>query len=219
METGEYLPFWKELSPLQRDLLSGSVRQKQFEKGTVIHNGDSDCIGLLIVVSGQLRVYTVSEEGKEITLYRLYERDICLLSASCVFRNIQFQVFVSAQADTVLLQIPSDIYRRLDEQSLAVAHYTNDLMASRLSDIMWLLDQILNQKNDSRLAALLIEEYSDAGGGILTVTHEELARHLGSAREVITRLLKYFSQEGLIRLSRGRIEILDMQRLSEKAGS
>lgn len=219
MESSEYLPFWKELSPDQRNFLSGSIRQKQFEKGTVIHNGEADCVGLLIVLSGQLRVYTVSEEGKEITLYRLYERDICLLSASCVFHNIQFQVFVSAQADTTLLQIPSEVYHRLDEQSLAVAHYTNDLMASRLSDIMWLLDQILNQKNDSRLASLLIEEYSDADGGILTVTHEELARHLGSAREVITRLLKYFAQEGLIHLSRGRIEILDIQRLSERAGS
>lgn len=219
MDIGSYFPFWKQLSLEERDLLSASVRQKSFERETVLHNGDADCIGLLVILTGQLRVYTVSPEGKEITLYRLYERDICLLSASCVFRNIQFEVCVSALQQTHVLQVPADVYRRLDETSLPVARYTGDLMASRLSDVMWLLDQVLNQKNDRRLAALLLEEYSDSQSRILSVTHEQLARHLGSAREVITRLLKYFVQEGLIRLSRGKIELLDLERLLLRARS
>jgi len=105
------------------------------------------------------------------------------------------------------------------DSSFAVAHYTNELMASRFSDVMWLIDQVMNRRLDSRLAALLIEEEQLVGSNTLDITHEQLAKHLGSAREVVTRMLKYLHSEGLVELKRGRVNILDEQRLRKLAGT
>lgn len=213
----DYLPFWEKLTPGQRTELSAAVHRRRFEKGEILHRGKDDCIGLLLVLSGQLRAYTVSEEGKELTLYRLLERDMCLFSGSCILNSIQFDVMVTAEQDTEVLHIPSELYKRLMEESLPVANYTNELMASHFSDVMWLMDQTLNKKLDSRLAALLLEEQEFSGSDLLTLTHEQLGNHLGSVREVVTRMLKYFQSEGLVRLGRGSIQLLDKKRLYELA--
>lgn len=209
----EYLPFWGQLTPTQKSILTSAVHERHFAKGTLLHSGAADCIGLLLVLRGQLRAYTVSEEGKELTLYRLLNRDLCLFSASCIMSSLQFDVMVSAEEDTTALHIPSDVYKHLMGESLPVANYTNQLMASRFSDVMWLMDQIQNKKLDSRLAALLLEERELRHDDELAMTHEQLSRHLGSVREVVTRMLKYFQSEGLVRLSRGSIRILDPDRL------
>lgn len=209
----DYFPFWSELTPAQQSRLQGSLMPHRVEKDTLIHNGSADCVGLLLVVSGRLRVFILSEEGKEITLYRLLEQDICLFSASCIFRSIQFDVMVEAETPTEFLQIPNALYEELMRESAPVANYTNELMAARFSDVMWLLNQILYKKLDSRLAAFLLEESLLAGSETLHLTHEEIANHLGSAREVVTRMLKYFSNEGLVALSRGVINISDAGRL------
>lgn len=213
----DYLPFWEKLTPEQRGELSSAVHRRQFRKGELLHRGGDDCIGLLLVLSGQLRAYTVSEEGKELTLYRLLERDMCLLSASCILNSIQFDVMVTAEQDTEALHIPSELYKRLMEASLPVANYTNELMASHFSDVMWLMDQTLNKKLDSRLAALLLEEQAFSGSDVLMLTHEQLGNHLGSAREVVTRMLKYFQSEGLVQLGRGSVRLLDQRRLHDLA--
>lgn len=218
MELSTYFPFWSKLSPEDQVLLTHAAQERRFAKGTVIHNGSEDCIGLLLVTSGQLRAYTLSEEGRELTLYRLFQRDLCLFSSSCMLRGIDFDVMVAAETDTAVLHIPPDVYRSLMDRSLPVAAYTNELLASRFSDIMWLMDQILYKKMDARLAALLVEESVLADGAPLYVTHEQLARHLGSAREVVSRMLKYFQTDGLVRLTRGSIEILDPDRLRALAG-
>lgn len=213
-----YLPFWEQLTQQQKALLNASVHERRFAKGEILHRGSADCIGLLLVLQGQLRAFIVSDEGKELTLYRLLERDLCLFSAACIMSSLQFDVMVSAEEDTTALHIPSDIYKHLMEESLPVANYTNQLMASRFSDVMWLLDQIQNKKMDSRLAALLLEERELRGSDELAVTHEQLSNHLGSVREVVTRMLKYFHAEGLVELSRGSIRILDPDRLYALAG-
>ena len=159
----------------------------------------------------------LSDEGKELTLYRLLERDICLFSASCMMRSIEFEVMVEAEADTEVIHLPAEVFRRVTEQSAPAANYVNELMATRFSDVMWLMDQVLSKKMDGRLAALLLEECELAGSDTLSVTHEQLARHLGSAREVVTRMLKYFQNEGLVHLTRGSIALLDRERLSALA--
>lgn len=213
-----YLPFWEQLSKPQKDLLNSGVHERHFSKGELLHNGSADCIGLLLVTSGQLRAYMVSEEGKELTLYRLLNRDLCLFSASCIMSSLQFDVMVSAEEETTALHIPSDVYKHLMEESLPVANYTNQLMASRFSDVMWLMDQIQNKKMDSRLAALLLEERELRGSDELAMTHEQLSNHLGSVREVVTRMLKYFQSEGLVHLGRGSIRILNEAGLLRLAG-
>ena len=144
-ELEAYLPFWGKLIPGQREQLRASAVRRVFEKGDNVRRGPEHCIGLLMVCSGQLRVYITSDSGREVTLYRLFERDICLLSASCMMPNIQFEVSVQAWERTEVVVIPAAVYQELAKTSLPVAAYTSDLMAARLSDVMWLLDQVMNK--------------------------------------------------------------------------
>lgn len=218
MELRAYLPFWDQMTRAQQQELEQTADRQSFRKGTVVHAGSSHCTGLLVVCTGQLRVFTLSEEGKELTLYRLLERDICLFSAACMLRGAQFDLSVQAERETTVFHIPPEVYRRLMESCAAVANYTNELMATRFSDVMWLMDQLLHKKMDSRLAALLLEEEALSGSTVLSLTHEQLASHLGSAREVVTRLLRHLTQEGLVRLGRGTVEILNEAGLEQLAG-
>lgn len=207
MDIGAYLPFWKDLTPRQQQTLTDQAALRQFPKGAMVHGGGGDCAGLILPTAGQLRVYLLTEEGKELTLYRLFPRDMCLFSASCIMRGIQFDVLVSAERDTEAFHIPAAVYEELMRTSAAVANYTNELMATRFSDVMWLMDQILSKKMDSRLAAFLLDESRLEDSDALPLTHDQIARHLGTAREVVTRMLKYFQTEGLVRLSRGGVEL------------
>lgn len=202
-----YLPFWKSLSPTQQMRLEEAVSCQRVCRGTVMHRGDRVCTGLLLVQEGQLRAYVLSPEGREITLYRLFERDLCLFSAPCMLRGIQFDVTVSAEQDCTLLTIAPDVYKTLMEESVAVANHTNELMAGRFSEVMWLLEQILWKSVDKRLAQLLLEEAALAKGDTIQTTHETLANHLGTAREVVTRMLRYFQREGWLASKRGHITI------------
>lgn len=213
----DYLSFWKQLTQEQQRILNQSVTVRTAKAGTIIHEGSEDCVGLILVITGRLRAYILSDEGKEITLYRLIDRDICLFSASCILQSIQFDIIVEAEQDTEFFHIPAAIYQKLMRESAAVSNYTNELMASRFSDVMWLMDQVLNKKLDSRLAAFLLEESGLTGSSELKITHEKIAHHLGSAREVVTRMLKYFADEGLVSLSRGGISIVDLSRLTRVA--
>ncbi|MEG0227734.1 MAG: Crp/Fnr family transcriptional regulator [Lachnospiraceae bacterium] len=209
MQFEEYIPFWKKLDTAQKEILKEKVLVQHAKKGKVIHNGSEDCLGVLVVTSGQLRAYTLSDQGKEITLYRLLERDVCLFAASCIMNNIQFEIVIEALEDTEYLVIPAPVYEKLVHTSLAVSNYANDLLATRFSDVMWVMDQIMNQSFDSRLAGFLWEEVGTTKDSTIHLTHEEIAHHLGSAREVVTRMLKYFQGEGLVTLARGTITICD----------
>jgi len=217
MEILTFLPFWNKLTKKQQEELMASAREFSYDKGTLLHNGSLDCVGLFLVKQGQLRVYTISEEGRELTLYRLFERDICLLSASCMIRGLQFDVMVCAEEDTKVLHIPTSVYQKLMEESIIVANYTNELMASHFSEVMWLMDQIMNKKLDTRIAAFLMEESELRQQTKLSITHEQIANHLGSVREVVTRMLKHFQNEGLVKLGRGSIELLNIDSLNELA--
>lgn len=213
MEFESYLPVWDQLEPAQKErILSGRI-SRHIPKGTIIHNGSSDCTGLLLIRSGQLRAYMLSEEGREITLYRLFDRDMCLFSATCMMRSLQFDITISAEKDTDLWIIPAEIYQSILAESAPAANYTNELMAARFTDVMWLIEQILWKSLDKRVAAFLLEEAAIEDSSILTITHETIANHLGSHREVITRMLRYFQGEGMVQLSRGRVTILDAERL------
>ena len=215
----DYFPIWDKLEPAQQNWLLDNLVARKVEKGTVIHNGSMDCTGLLVVESGQLRAYILSDEGREITLYRLFDRDICLLSASCMIRSIQFDVTVVAEKDTRLWIIPAEVYKGVMESSAPAANFTNELMATRFTDVMWLIEQIMWKSLDKRLAAFLLEEAAIEGSNELKITHEAIANHMGSHREVITRMLRYFQGEGLVRLSRGTVAILDEERLKSLAGT
>ncbi len=213
MALSEYLPVWNKLTANQQQRLSNTVTGRRVKKGTVIHNGELECTGLLLVQSGQLRAYILSPEGREITVYRLFERDLCLLSASCMMRSIQFEITIEAEKDTQFLIIPPDIYRGIMDESAPLANFTNEVMATRFSDVMWLLEQVMWKSFDKRLAAFLLAEAAIEGSDSLRITHETIGNHTGNPREVVTRMLKYFQNEGMVHLSRGTVELTDRKKL------
>lgn len=206
-QLAQLLPFWRELNPRQQELLETSASATHYAKNTVVHGGNYECTGLLLVKEGQLRAYIISENGREVTLYHLLDGDICLFSASCAMRNIQFDITVSAAAESEVILIPPNVYQKLMEESLPVANFTNQLMASRFTEVMWLIEQVMFKRFDTRLAAFLLSQSSLLEAEVLMITHDEIARHLGSAREVVTRMLKHFQEEGLVSLFRGGIRI------------
>ena len=214
MDFSQYFPIWNKLTDDQRQRISQRVMRREVKKGTLLHDGSNECTGLLLVRSGQLRAYILSDEGREITIYRLFDRDMCLFSASCIMRSIQFDITVEAEKDTELWLIPPDVYQSVMNESAAVANYTNEVMASRFSEVMWLMEQIMWKSFDKRLAAFLLEECNLEGSNTLAITHEKIANHMGTAREVVTRMLRYFQSEGMVRLNRGTIEITNEKKLS-----
>ena len=209
MDVAEYFPMWDKLEPKHQEQIRSSLQRRCVKKGTIVHNGSLDCSGLMLVRSGQLRAYMLSDEGREVTLYRLFERDTCLFSASCVMPSILFEIFIAAEKDSEIWFIPPWTFRDLMNESAAMANYSNELLASRFSEIMWLIEQIMWKSQDKRLASFLLEESALEGTALLKITHETIANHLGTAREVVTRMLRYFQSEGLVKLTRGAVEIID----------
>ncbi len=213
-----YLPFWRQLTAEQQRQLLETAVLCEVPAGTVLHSGTGDCLGMLVVRTGMLRVFLLSDEGREITLYRLLPYDVCLLSASCMLNSLDRDVLIAAAEPTDFWQLPAPVCSRLTTESAAFAHYTSELMASRFSDVLWLLEQVLSRRMDARVAGFLLEEADRTGSETLLVTHETIARHLGSAREVVTRMLRYLQSEGLLTLSRGGITLADRTALAALAG-
>ena len=217
MTMAQYFPIWDQLTPMQQELLVSASTFRTVKKGTVLHRGSLDCLGLLLIRSGQLRAYILSEEGREITIHRLFEMDVCLFTASCVMPSIQFDIVIEAEKDSEFWVIPANVYKQLVSQSLPLSNYTNDLLAGHYSDLMWLMEQIMWKSFDRRLAAFLLEESSLDETDTLKITHERIANHMGSAREVVTRMLRYFQSEGMVKLTRGTVILTDRKALEALA--
>lgn len=217
MEMKGYFPMWEKLTAAQHTELSAAAYKQSFGKGQLVHSGAADCTGLFLVQSGQLRAYIVSDEGREITIYRLFERDICLFSASCIMHSIQFDISIEAEKDTEAWLIPAEVYKRIMTDSAPLANYTNEIMASRFSEVMWLVEQIMWKSFDRRLAGFLLEESALESTAKLKITHELIGKHMGTAREVVTRMLSYFQSEGMVKLSRGTVELTDKDKLGKLA--
>ena len=217
MSIAQYFPVYDKLTQAEKEMLEQYAIFRKVPQGALVHGDGSSCIGLLLLRSGQFRAYMTSSEGKEITLYRLFERDICLFCASCVMTSVQFDMMITAEKDTEFWAIPPYIFKKLTEGNVHVANYTNQLMATRFTDVMWLVEQIMWKSFDKRLAAFLLEECSLEGTDKLQITHEKIAAHLGSAREVVTRMLKHFQSEGMVTLTRGTITVTDHKKLNDLA--
>lgn len=207
------LVFFDTLDEDEKRGIEAQLYKRFFEKGTVIHRGREDCAGLFIIRSGYARAYLVSEEGKEITLFRVTEGECCMFTAACLMQNIDFDVIVEAGSDMEAYILPARLYSELSGRHVAVADFTNELMARRFSDVMWVMEQIVFMSFDKRLATFLLEQAEVDGTAKLRITHEQIAQHIGTAREVVSRMLKYFAGEGLVRLSRGIIELTGRDKL------
>ena len=217
MDFAQYFPIWDKMTPDQQQRLVSVTELKKVKSGTVLHDGGPNCLGMLLVRSGQLRAYILSEEGREVTIGRFFEMDICLFSASCVMSNMNFDVFIEAEKDTELWVIPACLYQNLMDESLVIANYSHNLITSHFSDVMWLMEQIMWKSFDKRLAEFLLEETRLEGTNSLKITHEKIANHMGTAREVVTRMLRYFQSEGMVKLTRGTVEIQNVPGLKKLA--
>ena len=208
----ELFPFWDTISEKERDYICENTRALTYKKGTKAHDGN-ECSGVIFIKSGCLRVYILSEEGKEITLYRLHDGDVCMLSASCVLQTITFDVHVDAEENSECYVIGGAAYSYVSNHNPDIKIFTLETAVSRFSDVMWVMQQIMFMSMDRRLAIFLIDEAARTGSDTIALTHEQIAKYMGSAREVVSRMLKYFASEGMVEVSRKGIKIINKSRL------
>lgn len=209
---GKIFPFWKTISDADRDYLCQNSHLFSYPKGKNVHNGE-ECSGVILVRSGSLRLYIMSDEGKDITLYRLHKGDLCMLSASCVLSAVTFDVFVDAEEDSQCCVVSGPAFAAVSERNPDIRIFALETAVSRFSDVMWVMQQILFMSMDKRLAIFLLDESARVGSDTLKLTHEQIARYMGSAREVVSRMLKYFVGEGIVEAARGGVTILNRDRL------
>lgn len=209
----EHLTFWGKLSDAEIQLLKNNFISLKYNKGENLHGVNKECVGLILIKSGELRVYILSEEGREVTLYRLAEGDSCILSASCILNNITFDVLIDAEQDTDALLLNVGALSILSERNIHVENYVNKKAVEKFSIVMWAVEQMLFMSFDRRLAGFLHDEMIKIKSNKIKLTHEQIAKYVGSAREVVSRMLKNFESQGILKLSRGAIEIIDEDKL------
>ena len=206
-------PFWGKISDNDKDTFCRSSQQVCFKKGTNIHDGNN-CTGIIIVRTGTLRMYMLSEDGKEVTLARLFPGEMCILSASCVLHTVTVDIFVDSEDESDCVVVGGCAFEDLARRMPSVKIFALESALASFSDIMWVMQQILFMSMDKRLAIFLLDEVSKTGGDTVKLTHEQIAKYMGSAREVVSRMMKYFISEGLVSASRSEgIKILDKKKL------
>lgn len=210
----ECFPFWDNIPDTDKEQLCQNSDFVLYPKGKNIHDG-SECSGVILVRSGSLRLYMMSEEGRDITLYRLHRGDLCMLSASCVLNAITFDVFVDAEEESECCVISGPAFAAVSERNPDIRIFALETAVSRFSDVMWVMQQVLFMSMDKRLAIFLSDEIARTGSDTIALTQEQIARYMGSAREVVSRMLKYFASEGIVEVSRGGVTILDKKHLRQ----
>lgn len=212
----ERLPYWNSLNERERESVRDTAVVKHFDGGSMLYGADGfNCLGMIHVVSGELRAYIVSEEGREITLFRLCEGDSCVLSSSCIMSQIDFDTMLAAVTDAEVLVIPTSVFDRLTDENIYVKCFMYELATERFSSTIWVMQQMLFNGFDRRLASFLLNEYSRSGNPEIRMTQEQIARNVNSAREVVARMLKQFSMEGLVENRRGSILLKDAGELEK----
>lgn len=206
-------PFWTQLNNTEKELIEKSSYVEKYDKGMMMHRTDGSCKGLMTVLSGQLRTYILSEEGREVTLFRVNKEEVCVLSASCLMDTITFDVMIEATEDTEVLVLPASTLNQVVQQNPYIELFLYKSATEKFSDVMWTMQQILFLKIDQRVAQFLWDEMVQKNSMTLSITHDEIARYIGSAREVVTKVLKYMVKEGALELKRGTIIILDKEML------
>lgn len=212
-ELKDYLPFWGKMTAAEQQSFLTSTRKVRYPKGTILYHGGGECTGVEILISGRTRVFMTSPNGGEITLYRLLEGDSCVLSAACMIKSLNFEAHMEFEEDSQLYVIPQKVFKAVSDTNSAVKDFMLEVVSDRFSDVMWVMQQLVFTNMGKRLADALLEHSALTGSDSLQMTHEVLSRDLGTAREVVSRLLKQFERDGMVQLSRGTIEILDKKRL------
>lgn len=210
METSPLPPHLNFLSSTPYSIITADA-------GTYMFRENEGCGRIGFILSGTVRVFKEHESGRSITLYRISEGDSCILSMSCALSNPIHQASAIVEESAVVAIVTTDNFRKLIDTSHEARDYVFSLFATRLTDILLLLEEIVFRRMDERLAALLLEHAARAGGDVIRITHEELAEEAGTAREVVTRILREFVHDGIIQGARGQITIMDRRKLAQRA--
>ena len=209
----QQLPFWNDLSGAERETIRGCACLRRYAEGSLIYARDQECLGLTRVLRGAVRSVMLSEEGREIQLYRVCEGDYDVLSASCALNRIDFKTQIFADSDCELLIIPALCLAGIKQKNIYVRCFLYEKLGERFSGIMKRMEAMLFTRVDQRLAQVLLLRADETGR--VRVTHEELAGEISSSREVVSRVLKQLETAGAVRLSRGSVTILSKAKLKE----
>lgn len=211
------IPFYTHLNMDEQNHLMKAANSQVLKKGKRLSDESGDCRGLVAVKEGRIRVYILSADGREITLFRMLEREVCILSASCLFKNLHFTVYLEAEKDSTIYVVPSTIVEELSQYNMRVKEYLLEQMSSRFSHAMQVMEQVVFDTLHKRVANFLLEQMDLDDSLTLAITHEGIAKNIGSAREVVSRMLKYFEKEHIIGISRGKIFVHDLEKLKTLA--
>ena len=209
------IPFWNDLTNVEKSIMKKAATVRKYEKDQMIYGFSDACLGLINVKKGSIRVYTTSEDGREITFFHIEEGEWCILSAACAIGQVALDVQLTADRETELLAIHSGTVAQIIEQNIYAKSFVLELSTSRLSSVVWVMQEILFAHFDERLARFLLNEYEKTGNAKIKMTQEHIAKEVNSAREVVARMLKQFAGDGLIAISRGVITITDVQALKK----
>jgi CRP/FNR family transcriptional regulator len=207
-------PFLNEEDIPELDEFKKNAINSKIPQGKIITLEGDSCDYLSFVISGVVRVYKIGETGREITLYRLYEGDSCILTASCIVSNSTFPAFSVAESDVEVFSIPSALFSAWIKKYDVWQKFIFNLVSKRLGDIISVVEEIAFRHIDVRIADKLSKLYEENGNPV-KITHQELASDIGSSREVISRILKDFEEKQIVIISRGSIEIMDINCLKE----
>ena len=209
------IPFWEKLSEKEKTDLRRSLTVRKYDKGSILYESRENCLGILYVIKGCVRVYINSEDGREITLFRISELEDCVLSSSCVIHQLDFDTVMSAESETERFILDAHSVQEIAEKNVNVKSYIYEKITERFSQAMWVMQEIVFKRFDQRLAGFLLEEYEKTDNPVIKMTQEEVAQMVNSAREVVARMLSRFSSEGIIESKRGMITILDIDGLKK----
>jgi len=208
-------PFLANISPKSQQAIEQGSKSYFFkDRSNIIFKGDK-VGGAYLVESGCLRVYSIDAKGKEITLYTVHPGESCLLALNCVFSDLLYPAWVSADSPlTKVLMIPSAVYKQLYTEEEAIRDFTFNTLSARIFDLMSTLEETSCCGLDYRLASFLVRKSDNCG--VVHISHQDIASHLGTAREVVSRLLRQFEKDGMLKTARGHIMLIDIQKLATK---
>ena len=199
-----------------RALLTQRAVRKTLVRGAAVLRRDQAVAGAYFVLSGRLRVYTVAPNGGEATLYFIDPGETCVLALNCLFNDLRYPAWVQAETATTLAQIPGAVYRRLFETEPVIQNATVQALSTIVFRLMSELEQIHSSDHRARLGQFLL--LNSTTDGVVSMTQQQIARHLGTTREVIARLLAQFAKAGAVRTRRGSVVVTDRAALRREAG-
>lgn len=207
------LPFFKSLSKEEKSMICNASHIQEYKLGELIYSKDKSCTGIVLVIKGQLRSFMSSLSGREITLFKLFQNDMCILSSSCVYQNLSYDINLQANENSSLIIIDGNVFKEISNKNLIVQKFMTELTQSKLSEVLWVLEQVVFFNLEHRISDYLINQYYLKNSLKIYITHEAIANDLGSSREVISRMLKRFERDNLIDMGRGYIKIIDIEKL------